>query len=437
MVRRRLRRRPLRQPEARRSSRCSRAAGASRPTASSRCGRTTCSSRSSRHGRERGAHEKGGVEGEVGRFRRRHLVPVPGGRLARRAQRAAARGLRARSRAHGSPGARTRSARRWARERPLLRALPARAASRRPRHATPRVDSQGAGHGPPEPLLGPGRAGRAAGRAPGSARARSRSAHGGREVARHERLVGPLRRPAPSSITTSSCSRASPARWRARSRSPRNATAAPGPTASTSSGRGSTERYGRSEAARQMVDVVLLCREHGPAAGRARGPRRAGRRRARRPRRRGPRPPSGAPADAGAARPTSSRGWPRTSGPHRSRRLRPAARRRTMTAPPTRRPRRLEALIEAHADRAQAPDRPPPLPRARRGSHPRAADPGRLPRRAAGGRDGRTRRTPRTAAPASTRASRAIKRLEDFRFADNPKRPAGHDRRARRGLLDR
>jgi transposase len=25
----------------------------------------------------RGAHEKGGVEGEVGRFRRRHLVPVP------------------------------------------------------------------------------------------------------------------------------------------------------------------------------------------------------------------------------------------------------------------------------------------------------------------------------------------------------------------------
>jgi hypothetical protein len=27
--------------------------------------------------RHRGRHEKGGVEGEVGRFRRRHLVPVP------------------------------------------------------------------------------------------------------------------------------------------------------------------------------------------------------------------------------------------------------------------------------------------------------------------------------------------------------------------------
>jgi hypothetical protein len=28
---------------------------------------------------------------------------------------------------------------------------------------------------------------------------------------------------------------------------------------------GLTDRYGRSDAARQMVDVVLLCREHGPA----------------------------------------------------------------------------------------------------------------------------------------------------------------------------
>ena len=38
-----------------------------------------------------GAHEKGGVEGEVGRFRRRHLVPVPACRLARRAERAGCR----------------------------------------------------------------------------------------------------------------------------------------------------------------------------------------------------------------------------------------------------------------------------------------------------------------------------------------------------------
>ena len=37
--------------------------------------------------RARRRHEKGGVEGEVGRFRRRHLVPVPTRRLAGRAQR--------------------------------------------------------------------------------------------------------------------------------------------------------------------------------------------------------------------------------------------------------------------------------------------------------------------------------------------------------------
>jgi Transposase and inactivated derivatives len=33
-----------------------------------------------------GAHEKGGIEGEVGRFRRRHLTPVPNVRLVRGAQ---------------------------------------------------------------------------------------------------------------------------------------------------------------------------------------------------------------------------------------------------------------------------------------------------------------------------------------------------------------
>ena len=45
-----------------------------------------------------GAHEKGGVEGEVGRYRRNHLVPVPRGRGPRRAQRDAAGRLRSGSR---------------------------------------------------------------------------------------------------------------------------------------------------------------------------------------------------------------------------------------------------------------------------------------------------------------------------------------------------
>ena len=41
-----------------------------------------------------GAHEKGGVEGEIGRFRRRHLVPVPAvASLAALNQRIAAAGI--------------------------------------------------------------------------------------------------------------------------------------------------------------------------------------------------------------------------------------------------------------------------------------------------------------------------------------------------------
>jgi Transposase and inactivated derivatives len=56
--------------------RVSRAAIARSPNGSPRCAATTGSTRSSA-ARHRGAHEKGGVEGEIGRFRRRHLVPVP------------------------------------------------------------------------------------------------------------------------------------------------------------------------------------------------------------------------------------------------------------------------------------------------------------------------------------------------------------------------
>ena len=54
-----------------------RAAGGSRRTGSSRCARTTCSTSQFTTPGLEGAHEKGGVEGEVGRFRRNHLVPVP------------------------------------------------------------------------------------------------------------------------------------------------------------------------------------------------------------------------------------------------------------------------------------------------------------------------------------------------------------------------
>ena len=64
------------------------AAGSSR-TASSRCAPTTCTTRRSPAPAAQGAHEKGGVEGEVGRYRRAHLVPVPKVDDAARAQRPA------------------------------------------------------------------------------------------------------------------------------------------------------------------------------------------------------------------------------------------------------------------------------------------------------------------------------------------------------------
>ena len=60
--------------------------------------------------------------------------------------------------------------------------------------------------------------------------------------------------------------------------------------ASMSCGSALRARWGESEADRQMVDVLMLCREHGPATRRARRPRRARGRRDRRTRGRGARP---------------------------------------------------------------------------------------------------------------------------------------------------
>ena len=71
-----------------------------------------------------GAHEKGGVEGEVGRFRRTHLVPVPKVRQPGRAERADPRGSTAPTAPGGSATAAYRG-RRLRAEQPLLRPLPA------------------------------------------------------------------------------------------------------------------------------------------------------------------------------------------------------------------------------------------------------------------------------------------------------------------------
>ena len=184
---------------------------------------------------QQGAHEKGGVEGEVGRFRRRHLVPVPevesieqlnelleeacwqdlqrtitghpatvGERL--ELERRLAEHVAARASRHQRGGVAAGStARRWRRC--------ARTATRsRPRW--------------------PGCASR-----PGSARATSAFWHDGRQVARHERLAGKHRHQRAARSLPRSAGAQARQRWRGRWRCARNATAETGPPASTSCGR--------------------------------------------------------------------------------------------------------------------------------------------------------------------------------------------------------
>ena len=207
-----------------------------------------------------GAHEKGGVEGEVGRFRRNHLVPVP--QVADLAELNALLlegcesdlGRRILGRA-GTVGEA------FTAERPLLGVLPAEPFDAT-EAAAPRVDQKSLvtirqnRYSVPVALAG----------LKVSARIGAREieiSHGGRKVARHERLTGrygtsarldhylELLRRKPGGLERSFA-------------------------LAQERGRGAwpgcfdelwvalTGRYGRSDAARQMVDVVWLCREHGP-----------------------------------------------------------------------------------------------------------------------------------------------------------------------------
>ena len=89
--------------------------------------------------------------------------------------------------------------------------------------------------------------------------------HGGREVARHERLHGKFgtsaqldhylellaRKPGGLEHSVALAQERDRGRW---------------PDCFDQLWAALTDRYGRSDAARQMVDVLLLCREHGPAA---------------------------------------------------------------------------------------------------------------------------------------------------------------------------
>jgi transposase len=207
-----------------------------------------------------GAHEKGGVEGEVGRFRRRHLVPVPD--VASLAE------LNARLRA----GCEADLGRRitghldsvgeaLARERPLLRALPDEPAQTA-EQTTPRVDAKALvtvrqnRYSVPVALVGL--------RVTATIGAREITiSHSGRPVARHDRLVGRFgtsaqldhylellaRKPAALVGSVALAQQRERGAW---------------PDCFDELWAALADRYGRSEAARQMVDVLMLCREHGP-----------------------------------------------------------------------------------------------------------------------------------------------------------------------------
>jgi transposase len=207
-----------------------------------------------------GAHEKGGVEGEVGRFRRRHLVPVPDvaslGELNRRmlagCESDMARRIAGRQESVGMS---------FARERPLLRGLPAERASTA-EQATPRVDSKALvtikqnRYSVPVRLAGL--------RVHSCVGARIIEIHhGGALVACHERQHGRFgvtasldhylellaRKPGGLSGSLALSQERERGCW---------------PSVFDELWEKIGERYGASEAARQMVDVLMLAREHSP-----------------------------------------------------------------------------------------------------------------------------------------------------------------------------
>jgi transposase len=209
----------------------------------------------------RGAHEKGGIEGEIGRFRRRHLVPVP--RVASLAE------LNARllggceaDLQRQITGRRGTVGEALARERPLLRALPSERAQTS-EHTSPRVDAKAMvtvrqnRYSVPVGLVGL--------RVDAEIGAREIAlSHDGKAVARHDRLAGRfgvaaeldhylellVHKPGALAGSVALHQQRQQGRW---------------PDCFDELWAALTARYGPSEAAGQMVDVLLLAREHGAA----------------------------------------------------------------------------------------------------------------------------------------------------------------------------
>lgn len=208
---------------------------------------------------KRGAHEKGGVENEVGRFRRRHLVPVPKvGSIVELNERLEEACVTDLDRTIVGRGETVGQA--LARERRLLGDLP-REAHCTAQEATPRVDSK---------AMVSVRANRYS--VPASLAGRRVRAqigangidvwHEGKIVASHERLAGKhgtsaqlahyleLLERKPGALARSLALRQERDRgdW---------------PSCFDELWQKIAERSGREEAARQMVDVLMLCREMG------------------------------------------------------------------------------------------------------------------------------------------------------------------------------
>ena len=207
-----------------------------------------------------GAHEKGGIEGEVGRFRRRHLVPVPSvkslGELNARLLAGCERDLARRITGHeGTVGEAL------VRERPLLRVLPGERAQTS-EQASPRVDAKAMvtvrqnRYSVPVALVGL--------RVHAQIGAREITiSHDGKPVACHDRLAGRfgvsaqldhylellVHKPGALAGSVALHQQRVQGRW---------------PVCFDELWAKLTERYGPSESARQMVDVLLLAREHGP-----------------------------------------------------------------------------------------------------------------------------------------------------------------------------
>jgi transposase len=208
-----------------------------------------------------GAHEKGGVEGEVGRLRRNHLVPVPAvgsivelnALLLDGCERDLDRRIAGRA---------ATVAEQHALERPVLRALPGERFDAT-EIAAVRVDAKALvtvrqnRYSVPVALAG----------LRVSVRVGANEiivSHQGAEVARHERLHGrsgtravldhylELLRRKPGGLPRSLALAQERERgtW---------------PACCDEFWQALTDRYGASEAARQMVDVLMLAREHGPA----------------------------------------------------------------------------------------------------------------------------------------------------------------------------